>query len=141
VGRTHHTQVTHENDDGDEHRAIIRFVMQNFAYLATQLEALPEPTGGGTVLDNTLILGTSEHASAGAHDYSDHPFIFVGGGGGAINAGLHWRDPATGANNAPKVLLTAVRAVGVEREALGQVGGPGGVADRRVTDHIPELLA
>jgi hypothetical protein len=136
----HHSGVTHGDDDGAEHRAIITFVMQNFAYLAEQLAALPEPAGGGTVLDNTLILGTSEHASGGAHDYSDHPFIMLGGAGGRIDAGVHWRDPSPGSNNAPKVLLTAVRAVGVQREYLGQEGGPGGVSDRRVTEDISDLL-
>ena len=137
----HHTGVTHPDDEGTEHRAIITFIMENFAYLAERLAALPEPAGGGNVLENTLILGTSEHAGAGAHDYNDHPLIMVGGAGGAINAGLHWADPDTGGYNAPRVCLTAIRAVGVEREAYGQVGGPGGVADRIVTDDIPDLLA
>jgi hypothetical protein len=137
----HHTGVTHPDDEGDEQKAIIGFIMQNFAYLAEQLAAMPEPAGAGNVLDNTLIVGTSEHASAGSHDYSDHPLILVGGAGGAINAGLHWADPNPGAFNAPKVLLTAIRAVGVERQTFGQVGGPGGVTDRIVSEDISDLLA
>jgi hypothetical protein len=136
----HHSGVTHGNDDGAEHRGIIQFIMENFAYLAEQLAAREEPAGGGTVLDNTLIVGTSEHASAGSHNYTDHPLIMLGGAGGRINAGLHWADPNPGGFNAPKVMLSAIRAVGVEREYFGQVGGEGGVADRRVTDDISDLL-
>lgn len=41
--------------------------------------------------------------------------------------------------HAPKAMLTAIRAVGVERESFGQVGGPGGVADRIVYDSLTEL--
>lgn len=133
-------QYTHDNSQGPGMQAIVRFTMQNFAYLAEALRQRPE--GAGTVLDNTLILGTSEHAIAGAHNYEDHPFVLVGGAGGGIKAGLHWRHPSPGSNlDAPKVLLTAVRAVGVEQESLGQAGGPGGVADRRVSEAIEEVLA
>lgn len=133
-------QYTHDNSQGEGMQAIVRFIMQNFAYFAEALRQRPE--GAGTVLDNTLIMGTSEHAIAGAHNYVDHPYVFVGGAGGGINAGLHWRHPNPDDNfDSPKALLTAVRAVGVEQEALGQSGGPGGVADRRVSQAFEDVLA
>ncbi|MCA9651778.1 MAG: DUF1552 domain-containing protein [Myxococcales bacterium] len=139
IDQEHH-QYNHDNSQGDGMKAITRFIMQSYAYLAEALRQRPE--GAGTVLDNTLILGTSAHAIAGAHNYTDHPYLLVGGAGGGIKAGQHWRHPNPGGNeDAPKVLLTAVRAVGVEQEALGQVGGPGGVADRRVSEAFGEVLA
>jgi hypothetical protein len=113
--------------------------MSNFAMLARKLKELPE--AGCNVLDRTLIFGTSEHATAGAHDWTDHPFVLVGGAGGAIKAGMHYRHPEPSNVDGPKVLLTAVRAVGVDLAELGQPGGENGVAHRRVGDTIGELEA
>jgi hypothetical protein len=87
--------------------------------------------GVGTVLDNTLVIGTSEHANGGAHDWRDHPFLFLGRAGGKFKAGQHLRGPL--ASDAPRVLLTAVRAVGVNAPKLGQ-------NNRAATNPIGELL-
>jgi hypothetical protein len=134
IDQEHH-QYNHDHPQEQGMMDITRFIMSNYAQIVRALYETPE--GAGNVLDNTLILGTSEHANAGAHNYKDHPFLLVGKAGGRIAAGTHYRDPdPDGNSNAPKVLLTAVRAVGVEREQLGQAGGPGGVADRLVTDSI-----
>lgn len=139
VNMEHH-EYNHQNPQSQGMMDITRFIMDNFAYLAGALSQMTE--GAGTVLDNTLIVGTSEHAVAGSHDYTDHPFMMVGGGGGNIKAGLHYRHDNPGSNNdCPKAMLTAIRAVGVPLESYGQVGGPGGVADRVVTDSIGELEA
>ncbi len=139
IDQEHHL-YNHENSQGEGMVNITRFIMENFAYFAEALRQRPE--GAGNVLDNTLILGTSEHAVAGNHNYNDHPYIYVGGAGGGINAGLHWRHPNPDNNkDAGKNLMTAIRAVGVEQESLGQVGGPGGVSDRVVTEGFSEVLA
>ena len=91
------------------------------------------------MLDNTLILGTSEHAVAGNHNYQDHPYILVGKAGGGLRAGQHWRHPDPGGNrDAPRVLLTAVRAVGVEAAQLGQESSDAARVARRA---ISDLLA
>ena len=135
-----HHEYNHQNPQSQGMMDITRFIMHNWAYLAAALSQMTE--GAGTVLDNTLIVGTSEHAVSGAHDYTDHPFVMVGGGGGKIKAGLHYRHPTPDSNSdCPKAMLTAIRAVGVELESYGQVGGPGGVADRIVYDSISELEA
>lgn len=76
---------------------ITRFIMGNFVYLAEALAAMPE--GGGSLLDNSLIVGTSEHAIAGNHSYTDHPFVMVGGAGGRIRTGMHDRHPNAGGND------------------------------------------
>lgn len=138
VGEEHH-QYNHDHSQGEGMQAITRFIMSNFAYLAEALRQRTE--GASNVLDNTLILGTSAHAIAGSHNYNDHPYVLVGGAGGGINAGLHWRHPNPGGNReSPKVLLTAVRAVGIEQASLGQQGGPGGVSDRVVNEAFNEVL-
>lgn len=55
---------------------------EQFAYLLERLDAIPE--GDGTVLDNTVVLWTSEHkagANSGAHNRRDVPFLIAGGAG------------------------------------------------------------
>ena len=129
-----HHQLNHDDPVGVEHQQIIRFIMQNFAYLAEQIAA--QPVAGGNLLDHTIILGTSEHARAGSHNYTDHPFILVGGAGGRIQAGMHHR--VEGSNkDAPKVLLTAVRAAGLDIAQIGQEGQ----SDRVANDTISAIEA
>lgn len=136
IAEEHH-QYNHDNPRGTGMQRITRFIVQNLAYLAEQLRSLPE--AGGNVLDNTLILGTSEHAVAGSHDYRDHPYLLVGKAGGGLRAGQHWRHPSPSGNrDAPRVLLTAVRAVGVEAAQLGQERSD---AERVATEAISDLLA
>ncbi len=131
----HHPLTHKEKHGGTELQKTILTVMKSYAYLARQLKAMRE--GDGNVLDRTLIFGTSEHANAGTHNYIDHPMLFVGKAGGGINAGLHYRDPQPAKNeNAPKVLLSAVRAVGVPAARLGQETG-----GRRATEGIGAILA
>ena len=122
ISGTHHNDVTHNmgsTEGQNQQREVIKLVMTALAGLADELRKLPE--AGGNVLDNTLILGTSEHANANAHNYSDHPFVLVGKACGNIRAGMHHRHPGgTGNQDAPDVMLTAVRAAGVPLDQLGQ---------------------
>jgi hypothetical protein len=122
ISGTHHNDITHNlgsSQGQQQQRDIIKLVMTAFANLAEELRQLPE--ADGNVLDNTLILGTSEHANPNSHNYKDHPFVLVGKACGNIRAGTHHRHPGgTSNSDAPDVLLTAVRAVGVPLEQLGQ---------------------
>jgi hypothetical protein len=105
--------------------------------LATVAEALRKRAeGAGTVLDNTLIFGTSEHANPTAHDHNNHPLLFVGKAQGRFRAGVHFKHPGGSNADAPRVLLTAVHAMGVTPQTLGQTGGEG----RQVNSVVPELL-
>ena len=138
ISGTHHNDVTHNlgsSQGQNDQREIIKLVMAALAGLADELRSLPE--AGGNVLDNTLILGTSEHANPNAHNYRDHPFVLVGKACGNIRAGMHHRHPG-GDNNqdAPDALLTAVRAAGVPLEQLGQTD-PG--FERFTRDTVTEI--
>ncbi len=142
VNQEHH-ELNHQAAKGDaqkiaELKKVTRFIMKNLAYLAQQLKA--QPLGGaGTLLDHTLILGTSEHAKAGDHTYKDHPFVLVGAAGGTIKGGWHHRETGSG-NRAPDVLLTAVRAVEPSITALGQENSGGG-KNRRTSNTISAVEA
>ncbi len=135
----HHNDVSHELTNParqEDKRKIMRLIMGAYAHLAELLRASPE--GDGNVLDNTLMLATSEHANADKHDWRDHPFLLVGKAGGTIASGQHWRHPDPAGNSAaPEVLLTAVRAVGVQVQALGQADSTEG--NRQATETISAL--
>lgn len=111
-----HHEFTHVGANGDQAK-IIKFIMQNYAYLARKLREVQ--VGDGNLLDHTLVLGTSEHASAKRHNYTDHPYLLLGTAGGKLRGGIHHRVANENNTDAPKVLLTAVRAVGVERASIG----------------------
>ena len=74
ISGTHHNDITHNlgsSQGQQQQRDIVKLVMTALAQLADELRQLPE--AGGNVLDNTLILGTSEHANPNSHDFKDHP--------------------------------------------------------------------
>ena len=50
------------------------------AYLAKRLAETPEPGGGGSLLDNTLIVWTNELGKGNSHTLDNIPFVLVGGG-------------------------------------------------------------
>jgi hypothetical protein len=138
INGTHHNDVTHNlgsSQGQNDQREIIKLVMTALAGLADELRKLPE--AGGNVLDNTLIIGTSEHADPNSHNYRDHPFVLVGKACGNIRAGMHHRHPGGDGNeDAPDVLLTAVRAAGVP---LGQLGQTDPGFERWTSDTVTEI--
>jgi hypothetical protein len=137
ISGQHHEDISHNlGGRGDDHGRIITYAMETLAYLANALKNMPE--GAGNALDNTLIFATSEHANPNSHDWNDHPLLFVGRAGGRIASGR----VIDGGNraDAPKVMLTAVRAVEPSIERLGQeVSGDG--KNRLATETIGEAEA
>lgn len=53
---------------------------EQLAYLAKRLADTPEPGGGGSLLDNTLILWTNELGQGNTHTLDNIPFVLVGNG-------------------------------------------------------------
>jgi hypothetical protein len=56
------------------------------AYLMSALEKYPD-VGGGTMLDNTLIMWWNELGNGSAHTSNRAPFVLAGGAGGALKMG------------------------------------------------------
>ena len=59
---------------------INRWYCEQLAYLAKRLAETPEPGGGGSLLDNTLIVWTNELGQGNSHTLDNIPFVLVGGG-------------------------------------------------------------
>ena len=64
---------------------ITTWFSEKFALLLDKLAAIPE--GGGTALDNTMVVWGSELGNAQNHSFDDVPFIVAGGGAAGVRTG------------------------------------------------------
>jgi Protein of unknown function (DUF1552) len=83
VNEGHH-ELSH-NPDSDEKTQekltkINKWYCEQLAYLAKRLAETPEPGGGGSLLDNTLIVWTNELGKGNSHTLDNIPFVLVGNG-------------------------------------------------------------
>ena len=84
------------------------------AYLCQRLDAIPE--GGGTMLDNTVILWTSEISQGNTHSQKNMPIVMAGSAGGALETGQFLHLPDTSHND---LLTTLAQAFGLEIASFG----------------------
>ncbi|BCE02694.1 DUF1552 domain-containing protein [Marinicellulosiphila megalodicopiae] len=82
-----HHSYTHDNYNANagNRRKIAEWYGKRFAYFVDKLASIPE--GDGTMLDNTLLVWTSEHSDFGQHGRRNIPFTLAGNLGGALNVG------------------------------------------------------
>ena len=83
VDKGHH-ELSHEPDSNKEAMEsltkINKWFAEQLAYLAKRLAEMPEPGGGGSLLDNTLIVWTNELGKGSSHTHDNIPFVLVGNG-------------------------------------------------------------
>jgi hypothetical protein len=91
-----------------------RYYATQVAYLARKLNAIPE--GGGTVLDNTLIVWANEFGR-GDHSLDNIPIVLIGGARGALASGGRLVD--VGRQTFQRVGCTILRAMGLPAEGFG----------------------
>jgi hypothetical protein len=77
-----HHSYSHSNE-GREYQSIVRFHVEQYAYLVDRLAQMQE--GDGTVLDNSCLMFISEHWNA--HNSDQVPLILAGGLGGTLPTG------------------------------------------------------
>ncbi|HEX2677608.1 MAG TPA: hypothetical protein VHM19_13235, partial [Polyangiales bacterium] len=95
------------------------FIMQRFATLLETFQGMQE--GAGNLLDNVVILASTDTTEGQPHSINDYPILVAGGGRGAlVHPGVHIR--GTG-NNTSDVLLTLVQAMDLPLTQFGN--GPG----------------
>lgn len=118
--RAGHHQLTHD-EPGDQPQVneIVKFIIGELAAFLGAFKAVQE--GGGTLLDNCAILCTTDVSFARTHSLEDYPIVIAGTAGGALKKGVHYR--STTGENASKVLLTLLRAMGLRRSEFGTAGG------------------
>jgi hypothetical protein len=120
ITKGNHHSLTHDEpgEQPDVH-AITVFIMQRFAKLLETLKGVKE--GDGNLLDNCVILASSDTAEGQAHSINDYPILVAGKGGGAlVHPGIHFRGKG---NNTSEVLLTLLQAMGLNINEFGKAGG------------------
>jgi hypothetical protein len=79
-----HHELSHNPDSDaasqDKLTRINRWICEQLAYLAQRLAETPEPGGGGSLLDNTLLIWTNELGKGNSHTLDNIPFVLVGNG-------------------------------------------------------------
>jgi hypothetical protein len=114
----HHT-LSHSDDGNatgvEQYVKAERWIAEQFLYLLTQLDAMPEPMGEGTMLDNTLVVWAKELADGRLHNCESVPFI-LSGTKGYLKTGQHLK---LAAEPHQKLLVSICHALGVEAETFG----------------------
>lgn len=118
IDEGHHT-LSHEPDSNeDAYEKLIRintWYCEQVAYLAKRLDAIPEPGGEGSMLDNTTIVWTNELGKGNSHTRDNIPFVMVGGGLGFERQKAH--DFGKAYHN--RLLMSICQAMGHEVESFG----------------------
>ncbi len=118
-----HHQLTHdEPGDQPQVNAIVKYIVAQYGVLIDRLRQVPE--GDGTLLDNCVVLGTTDCSYARQHALEDYPILLAGSAGGYLVQNFHYR--SISAENTSKVALTLLRAMGM---TLGEFGVDGGYVD------------
>jgi hypothetical protein len=115
VSAGHHDLTHNEIGEQPEVSQIVTFVMSQLAYMVEQMALVPE--GDGTMLDNLLMLATSEVSDGRTHSFEEMPLILVGNACGRIRQGVHHRSHTQ--ENTSKLLLSTVRAMNINAVSFG----------------------
>ncbi|WP_439631973.1 DUF1552 domain-containing protein [Gemmata sp.] len=121
----HHELSHHDSADAKAKLTQINgWYCEQVAYLTKRLADTPEPGGGGSLLDSTLVVWTNELGQGSSHTLDNIPFVLVGGGldfkmGRAL-------DLKGAAHN--RLLLSLAHGFGLRLKAFGNpahcAGGP-----------------
>ncbi|HEX2871512.1 MAG TPA: hypothetical protein VHP33_09655, partial [Polyangiaceae bacterium] len=122
----------HDAVHGGERDVITAFTKLNLTAYATLLDKLTadKDVNGQTLLDSSVILGTSEYGEGFTHSNKEHPFVLAGKAGGKLETGWHVREEG---GNMARVHLTVLRALGLEAPSYGFNGG-------ETSDALPFLV-
>lgn len=116
VAEAHHELSHHGNDPAKVEKIakINAYHVAQLAYLIQRLKGLKE--GGGTLLDNCMILYGSGMSDGDKHNHHNLPTILAGGGGGTIRGGRYVKQCA---GNFCDLLMAMMARAGCAIESLG----------------------
>jgi hypothetical protein len=112
----------HDACHGGERDIIIAFTKLNLTAYATLLDKLTrdQDVNGQTLLDSSVIFGTSEYGEGYTHSNKEHPIIIAGRANGKLDTGNHYREES---GNMARAHLTVLRALGIDAPSYGFNGG------------------
>jgi hypothetical protein len=114
--RDAHHNLSHANT-GREYQAIVKFHVEQYAYLIGKLDKMRE--GDGTVLDNSCIMFVSEHWDA--HNGTKVPVALAGGLGGTLKTGrsLDYLNAGDARRKLCSLYLSIMDRMGLELKEFG----------------------
>jgi hypothetical protein len=120
VSGAHHELSHHQNDPATQDLLTVigTWEIEQLAYLLDRMKLVEEPTG--TLLDNTLLMFSSEIADGNAHQHFNLPVLLAGNGGGAITTGRHVRLPE--GEEMANLYIALLDFMGVEVDTFGEDG-------------------
>lgn len=121
VGEGHHELSHHREQSSfiNHLKQIDRWEVEQFAYLLGKMKAVQE--GDGTLLDNSLVLFSSELSDGNKHHHINLPVVLAGRGGGEIRPGRHIAFRGAGGEfPIADLYLTMLANVGVHLETFGR---------------------
>jgi len=89
---------------------------QMYGKLLARLDATPQVTGGGTLLDNSAVLWAHEQSNGATHQRNDMPYVLGGSCGGVFKTG---RAVNFGGKAHNGLLISLANAMGVPTETFG----------------------
>lgn len=109
--------IAHQGPSNYQQKSLIDqwFYQQCVAELVGKLAAVPE--GNGTVLDNTVILVSSDMNEGSNHFVGSIPYVVIGSGGGFFKTGRLVTFPSQVPNN--KLLTSILHAMGIASTGVG----------------------
>jgi hypothetical protein len=120
--REGHHQLSHHGNNPEMMEKIQRidhFLVGEFAYFLSQLQAVEE--GTGTLLDHVMIMYGSGLSDGNRHWHHDLPVVLAGGAAGTIRTGCHIRLPGEVPLN--NLFLSMLDRVGANVDNLGDSSG------------------
>lgn len=115
-----HHRLTHD-EPGDQPYVndIVIQIMEQLAYMVERFSQVQE--GAGTLLDNMVLLATSDCSLGRQHRLDDYPILLAGSGGGKLRTGMHYDSPSS--ENASMVNLAIMQALDIPAPSFGTEGG------------------
>ncbi|MBM3514074.1 MAG: DUF1552 domain-containing protein [Alphaproteobacteria bacterium] len=117
---TSHHQLTHDEQIDEklgyqpEATKFIADLMKAWGTFVGILDSIPE--GGGTLLDNTLVVAHSDSDFAKVHSITNLPVMFAGAAGGRIKPGVHIDGKGEAVS---RLALTAMQVMKVNIDRFG----------------------
>lgn len=115
----HHAIAHHLNQQAnfDKLKKVDLWEVEQLAYLLGKLDAIPE--AGGTLLDSTLVLYSSEISDGNRHNYDDLPTLLAGGSALGVRSGRHVRYDRKATDS---LYISLIQAMGVTVTKFGDYG-------------------
>ena len=113
-----HHAASH-NNNSDDYEKISRFHVEQFAYLASRLDAMKE--GDGTVLDHSCLMFLSNMWIGRKHDNFRLPLVLAGELGGTLQTGrtLNYLDQGEDKRKMCSLYLSLMDRYGIKQDAFG----------------------